>query len=100
PIPPHPSSIAIFSVVYYLLFIHFCPSSYFFTHTAPTDIYPLSLHDALPICAQPHNATTQHINTATQQQHSDTTTQQHNDTTTQQDREEHTSELQSRFDLV
>src|SRR5262249_60817769 len=24
--------------------------AFFFTHTPPTEIYPLSLHDALPIC--------------------------------------------------
>src|SRR5438105_8220053 len=27
------------------------PCSFFSTHTAPTEIYTLSLHDALPICA-------------------------------------------------
>src|SRR4051794_41960498 len=27
-----------------------CPLFFFFTYTAPTEIYPLSLHDALPIC--------------------------------------------------
>src|SRR5690348_18111036 len=29
------------------------PLSFFFNATAPTEIYTLSLHDALPICAQP-----------------------------------------------
>src|SRR5438034_4819546 len=27
-----------------------CPSSFFFTDPSPTEIYTLSLHDALPIC--------------------------------------------------
>src|SRR5438045_9738811 len=31
----------------------FC-THFFFTHTATTEIYPLSLHDALPISQQPH----------------------------------------------
>src|SRR5437899_12311709 len=29
---------------------YFLPSNFFFNSTAPTDIYTLSLHDALPIC--------------------------------------------------
>src|SRR5438270_2007645 len=29
-------------------------SSFFFTNPAPTEIYTLSLHDALPICQAPH----------------------------------------------
>src|SRR5262249_61684357 len=28
-----------------------CPPSFSFTHTPPPEIYTLSLHDALPICA-------------------------------------------------
>src|SRR5688572_31087489 len=29
------------------------PSVFFFSDTAPTEIYTLSLHDALPICSRP-----------------------------------------------
>src|SRR5207253_8729830 len=31
----------------------YCNIFLFFTATAPTEIYPLSLHDALPICSMP-----------------------------------------------
>src|SRR5438034_1664487 len=31
---------------------HHAPFSFFFTDTATTDIYPLSLHDALPISSE------------------------------------------------
>src|SRR5437899_8415384 len=34
-----------------LLLIFFC-SFFFFNDTAPTEIYTLSLHDALPICGE------------------------------------------------
>src|SRR5205807_10189473 len=30
--------------------LHRCTSLLFFTHPATTELYPLSLHDALPIC--------------------------------------------------
>src|SRR5438309_10723677 len=40
---------AIFSCIYGFLLIVF----FFFNDTATTEIYTLSLHDALPICARP-----------------------------------------------
>src|SRR5207249_10631151 len=66
---------------------------FFFNDPAPTEIYTLSLHDALPIwtgirqpagwtaCASPGAATARHRRARGRS-------------------EEHTSELQSRFDLV
>src|SRR5450432_4800371 len=62
----------------------FCSLFFFFNDTATTEIYTLSLHDALPICpatapaASPaHHGHDSHVRS-----------------------EEHTSELQSRSDLV
>src|SRR5437868_7742345 len=64
---------------------------FFFNHPATTEIYTLSLHDALPILAiDPICGMTVDENTAP-------ATAVHNGTTRS---EEHTSELQSRFDLV
>src|SRR6202046_5995452 len=60
---------------------------FFFNDTATTEIYTLSLHDALPISPHP-------VGTGRAQPFGEST---------RQDRfrsEEHTSELQSRFDLV
>src|SRR5439155_25691480 len=39
----------------YLFCSHYCVNLifFFFNHPAPTDIYTLSLHDALPICLTP-----------------------------------------------
>src|SRR5207249_12053251 len=79
----------LFAFVYshYLLHIFF----FFFNDTATTEIYTLSLHDALPIfagsaCIQMRAKYYNAIN---------------QDGTRVEDRsEEHTSELQSRFDLV
>ena len=36
--------------LYYLIFIFFAYLFFFFNDTATTEIYTLSLHDALPIC--------------------------------------------------
>src|SRR3712207_7329907 len=38
-----------------MCFYKLCPSFFFFNDTATTEIYTLSLHDALPICQQ-HDA--------------------------------------------
>src|SRR4030042_318991 len=60
---------------------------FFFNDTATTEIYPLSLHDALPICGSTARATRSSSWTCS--------------TTSFQERsEEHTSELQSRLHLV
>src|SRR5437867_4997764 len=66
-------------------------SFFFFNATAPTEIYTLSLHDALPIFAPPRTGKTvllQHIAAAVSQNHPEMRS------------EEHTSELQSPYDLV
>src|SRR5437868_12484866 len=60
---------------------------FFFNDTAPTDIYTLSLHDALPIWRRPQpplHRRSRHPHRQPRRIRS----------------EEHTSELQSRFDLV
>src|SRR5699024_12795233 len=66
--------------------------SFFFNHTSTTEIYTLSLHDALPICR--HGWSWLHASfflrrprTGAGGRHAARS-------------EEHTSELQSRFDLV
>src|SRR6478672_8726013 len=70
----------------------FSPLFFFFNDTATTEIYTLSLHDALPISARARAATT--------------STSSRNAGSTCRTRmvpprsEEHTSELQSRSDLV
>src|SRR2546427_5591912 len=38
---------------FFLLFIHYCSFFFFFNDTATTEIYTLSLHDALPILSGP-----------------------------------------------
>src|SRR6266704_1856068 len=61
--------------------------SFFFNDTATTEIYTLSLHDALPISRCFHTAWTQ---SGSSRLHGQRRARS----------EEHTSELQSRFDLV
>src|SRR5260221_14760777 len=68
-----------------------CFFFFFFNDTATTEIYTLSLHDALPIsterrCPQRTRAIPSHCSTRSPKQ--------------QQRSEEHTSELQSHSDLV
>src|SRR6266513_2791544 len=70
------------------------PHSFFFNDTATTEIYTLSLHDALPICS-----------TRTAAYRSVMRSKRRYVTAlalaaTKNRSEEHTSELQSRFDLV
>src|SRR5260221_8844302 len=80
------------------------PSFFFFNDTATTEIYTLSLHDALPISfaesltefSNLAGAKNQHGNKGNHQQFRKTKFTQH-----RKDRsEEHTSELQSHSDLV
>src|SRR2546429_4528379 len=61
-------------------------SFFFFNDTATTEIYTLSLHDALPICVVPRQGFLVDPNDAAQWHHPRS--------------EEHTSELQSRLHLV
>src|SRR6266446_11003342 len=81
-------------MVVYVLFFFFMPdpsialpSFFFFNDTATTEIYTLSLHDALPIYRQ---GTGDH-----QSRHSAFTLRHHGDRS-----EEHTSELQSPCNIV
>src|SRR5436309_14809484 len=66
---------------------------FFFTDTATTEIYTLSLHDALPICSQ--QALQAHAD-------ADDVRREHGRARRRRDHrsEEHTSELQSRENLV
>src|SRR5207249_12030007 len=87
------------------LFMSFC---FFFTDAATTEIYTLSLHDALPICI--HDKALADYRRAYESRHKilngfmpfwrslDKTFGQVDKKLTRS--EEHTSELQSRFDLV
>src|SRR6202046_5957483 len=63
---------------------------FFFNDTAPTEIYTLSLHDALPICRHPPPGRRGRRRAGGACSDSALPTRS----------EEHTSELQSRFDLV
>src|SRR5699024_12759587 len=65
--------------------------AFFFTDTAPTEIYTLSLHDALPICSGSDRSSSRR---------SHRTSSPHRCSCRSGRSEEHTSELQSRFDLV
>src|SRR5207248_9625719 len=54
--PPHtttPSSSYLLLYIHTLLISLYILIFFFFNHTATTEIYTLSLHDALPICPKP-----------------------------------------------
>src|SRR5215204_7671948 len=70
--------------VFCLSFLCFFFFFFFFNDTATTEIYTLSLHDALPICCRPILGFSEPFNNAMTCNRS----------------EEHTSELQSHSDLV
>src|SRR5437868_10638766 len=73
-------------------------SSFFYNDTATTEIYTLSLHDALPICALRQIVTE---STLAAGEKGAKKAEEADSYRAQLDRsEEHTSELQSRFDLV
>src|SRR5437773_11422819 len=63
---------------------------FFFNDTAPTEIYTLSLHDALPICSRIDRI----------RAWNDCGSQSHGSALVRNRSEEHTSELQSHHDLV
>src|SRR2546428_4790851 len=97
--------------MYHLCIYHrhrVCPSTFFFffNDTATTEIYTLSLHDALPICAfhcDQHHSWRQHRQCDGSQSQSGLSDQRHNGRRRSESplrSEEHTSELQSRSDLV
>src|SRR5206468_12184059 len=75
----------------FILFSYFL--FFFFNDTATTEIYTLSLHDALPISCTPSRSTSCSSWRARPQRRCSTC-----DSATRS--EEHTSELQSRSDLV
>src|SRR2546429_7002824 len=76
-----------FAYFFFVLFLILSTFSFFFffNDTATTEIYTLSLHDALPISSRPHSGWPR----ATASKW-----------TTRRRSEEHTSELQSRLHLV
>src|SRR2546429_9612888 len=63
---------------------------FFFNDTATTEIYTLSLHDALPICMVADAQRLAHVEVGNE----------HADAARLERSEEHTSELQSRLHLV
>src|SRR3712207_6980773 len=88
---------------------HCCQEIFFFNDTATTEIYTLSLHDALPICLQPgvaQHGAGQHVlglrvGRHAEARHVDADDAHAVDLLRQEVRsEEHTSELQSRQYLV
>src|SRR5437868_7627786 len=70
---------------------------FFFNATATTEIYTLSLHDALPISPAPGGVGYVHVSKGTIAHGSPTRDRA---VASPSRSEEHTSELQSRFDLV
>src|SRR6266496_6437880 len=81
---------------YFFLFFFFFVFFFFFNDTAPTEIYTLSLHDALPIC----RLLPGHARAALQSGHHGPHLRLRGGQRRGPRSEEHTSELQSRRDLV
>src|SRR5438874_12150593 len=80
-------------VVAYILFKHHNIYFFFFNHTAPPDIYTLSLHDALPILLTNPRTRRRLLATMLLEKAWELYFNEERS-------EEHTSELQSRRDLV
>src|SRR5438477_5664977 len=80
----------------------FSPSFFFFNDTAPTEIYTLSLHDALPICCRSSRpACARSRGAAWARRPASSSTARSRSTPPDAWRsEEHTSELQSHVNLV
>src|SRR5207249_12172150 len=86
-------SLSVFLFLSFFLFLFF----FFFTAPATTEIYTLSLHDALPIFESPHfNIKLHKKESAALKPYVVDLLEKAYKTRS----EEHTSELQSRFDLV
>src|SRR6266536_3468365 len=81
--------IILYTYLYWINFIFFF--FFFFNDTATTEIYTLSLHDALPISRCPVRGSCAHRFVRDARSRRDRVTERS---------EEHTSELQSRVDLV
>src|SRR5256885_15938311 len=79
-----------------LLFLFF----FFFNDTATTEIYTLSLHDALPICAPRSSGPHSPSSDCTRRTASSMTPSSRTPTGRSPRSEEHTSELQSPCNLV
>src|SRR5450432_4803881 len=77
-----------FFFLFFFFFFFFFSFFFFFNDTATTEIYTLSLHDALPICATDRSGTVEFD------------TPNGAASVCRIRSEEHTSELQSRSDLV
>src|SRR5437773_8030890 len=80
----------------YILSLHF--PLFFYSATPPTEIYTLSLHDALPIWAVAHQATSLHDVPEIGHRRQPVLDGQLSHALSRS--EEHTSELQSHHDLV
>src|SRR5260221_3723607 len=76
-----------------------CPSFFFFNDTATTEIYTLSLHDALPISAG-RGALARALSAAAPGRDRRACQRRHAGRALLPRSEEHTSELQSHSDLV
>src|SRR2546422_2481073 len=82
--------------VLYCIFFFF-----FFNDTATTEIYPLSLHDALPICTPPRRGGSDTRERRSRAPRGSSAARRGSRSSTGPTRsEEHTSELQSRLHLV
>src|SRR5699024_12802930 len=89
-------SLCVFSLL--VVFLFSC--CFFSIDPATIQIYTLSLHDALPISIKNHTAISDACPAYTNQNLSNQNTQYSSTLTLEARSEEHTSELQSRFDLV
>src|SRR5438132_4402949 len=78
--------------------LHYLPALFFFNDTATTEIYTLSLHDALPI--SPMRASASRSGTTTRRSSKRPTSPCTARRGIPRRSEEHTSELQSHSDLV
>src|SRR3712207_8560710 len=86
---------------YYVVIVdRCCISFFFFNDTATTEIYTLSLHDALPISARSPTTRTTTGTPTTPTTASRTASSGHDPALAVRRSEEHTSELQSRQYLV
>src|SRR5689334_24641461 len=83
-----------------VLHILFFPFSFFFNDTATTEIYTLSLHDALPISGVPRTRTAASVFATTSSAVTPGATSTSSRPSAVTRSEEHTSELQSQFHLV
>src|SRR5204863_7857937 len=90
---------AFYSLLLILIYsAFFCFFFFFFTDTATTEIYTLSLHDALPISWS--RAPSRCFSSTTSPAANSTRTPRRRSSPAWPRSEEHTSELQSRRDLV